>query len=1377
MRYRIKKNQLFRKKLEMPDRILDMIYNNELSFQDYMEYDLSDKVPVSCLKEIHRKIVEKFGIERSKDVDWELIDLKGYVLISTIDDISDDAKDINEELYKFARNDMLPKDYTAMMRKTFDSFVLDNEELEISIRNSFNSGTLEINKLVKIWKYIKNKQLTLCLKNDKHNKYNITEDELKKFMDEYDGLLSLLDDSDEIYDLINTIYHKETKEDTNEYIKSVVEKILEKSIATEDKEAIELSGEQYKVIFRYTSIKDYLYKKIGEDRAESIIKQLNGKDPSYLVEIPIPFNVLIEDDVLSTIEIYGLDNIVNFDEECGSYFTNNDCKKLRELYPLYIKNGANEVDKDKSIFTKNPYGITGNYIERGYTKEEFYEAIRRMIVFGPTDEKYSNKANDYSDISGEFREMNPELFIDKNAPEEFQNAFYTKTLTPIFVRNHYNCISYLIGKKISSIFIPLKVRISTSEDGYYYKHENIYKFLEEKLGFEDTIRIITEYADVFEILFGSYEKISQKVYVAPIQFNPDDKLKDIINKINDKLYELIIKANIKYSSNLSKSMKEKYPDVFISYRASQDLHDKFYNRDIDAKYIINHPQEKKYFEGLDVELFFNYMPIVLVSDDGKSKRIENLILFVKNLFGNEEGLSILLSYHYYLDKVNEKLGFSKVEFRETITTEEFLVQIDCLIYLNIIRGEILYDDNMPSHFKAAYPSLFLLDSTPEDIKHNFYNRLFNIDDFVDNPVLLKYFSNTDIACCLDTTFSYMIGLFNSNDFLEVIKICGESIKSETKLFNYIRSKTEDMLTAHSLGKYLFEYFEENEQTLKYLLLLQKLGVDNKKVRELLDKFSKVITVRDDLDIYSTTMSTKIISDSVIKDYGYDVINSVLKYNTGAHKVLINSIENKDGELKQWIHYLKSLPIYSEIVLHLALVSYDNMKNIIKNILNDNVSLDEEGLLNLRQVLIDNNKYEVNTVNELNNYEKHVKKNIDNKIKSANINVVREGILERLFNTSLQYTKDLFDKYGLNSVEYTNLYILKSNILSLEDEAILTIIREVLTADDTEELKEQFKDIVDFGIVRDSLDSIDCKLKKYYGKELRLSLSNFDENSSDVNYSNVPNVETNNILNIKDNYVTRDKEVKVIELNGVKFNLLVYCVPKVDDYFDKGIDLFNNSSMWNRISNSVLPMNLISNKHLGCFNHGDKNQVYYGFNNISDNSLEFMSRRDINIEYNPVTLKVIDNNSEYMIPSMLNLVSTSYNTIGINIDTNNSSEYSGRIQPSCIVCFDGEINDNSIIAATYFDIPIYMINKDKYNLKNEGLIQKYEDKDYMFNKNDVEELFCIRNLSLKQKYKILLENRKYTDDIKKVMCAYSIHNDISSIDLNELEEGVANENKE
>lgn len=1389
MKYKFKKNQLFRKKLEIPEKIVNKVYNNNLSFQDYIEYKLEDKVPISCLNEIHRTIVEKFGIERSKKIDWELIDLRGFELSETIEDIDENSENINEELYRFVRTDMRPKDYTKMMRKTFSNYVLEDQSVSENVQNDFNNGYLKINEIVSIWDHVKDKDLSLCLKNDYHNKDGVTEEEVKKFMDEYSGLLSLLEDPEEIYSLITTIYRgKESKEVRRIYIKKIVDKILDKTIESDNEKKISLTGEQFKIIFEYTSIKDYLYKKLSTERADLIIKQLEGKDPSYLLDINIPFNILIQDDVMNFIEIYGLNNVINFDEECGNFFTKNNCENLIKINDMYIKYGSNETDKEKSIFTKNPYGITGNYIERDYTKEEFYEAIRRMILYGPTNSKYKDLSVDYRDIDGEFRELNPELFVDKKAPDEFQDSFYAKTLNPIFVRNHYNCISYLIGKKLNTIFIPLYVRIASSDDGYYYSYENVYKFLEEKLGFEETIKIITDYADIFDVMFSSYEKITKNAYVSPIQFSKKDELNDIITKINDKLYELITKVNIKYSSNLSKSMKEKYPTIFISYKAPKELHDKFYDRQIDAKYIIDHTEYRQFFDGLDIELFFDYMPIVLHTPNNKSnnsKNIENLVLFVKNLFGNEEGLSVLLDYHIYLDKINENLGFSKVEFQSDISQEDFLNQIDCLIYLNIIRGNILYDEDMPSHFKAAYPSLFLTDNTPEEIKNKFYNRLFSLDDFYSNPVLLKHFANTDIACCLDTTFSCMIGLFNSNDFLDIIRICGEEIKSDTKLFNFLRNKTNEMLTAKTMGNLLLEYFNNNEQTLKYLILLEKLGVEDEYIHSLFEKFKRIIISRPDLAIYSPTMNAKIISDEVIDTYGYDIITTILESNTGAHKVIIDSIDNNDTLLVDWINYIRKQPIYSKKILHLSILTYNSMKDLISNLIKDNIILNDQQLFNLKQVLLDNNKFIVKTIDDINDYDKYRLKILIDNFNSDNINVVKDSIFELLFNSSLEQVNELLNEFGLNSKYFEKNYLLDEDILSVEEEVIINIIKEVLNTDDCDSLRNRFDKIEDMQLIKDSLDSLKNTLRKYYSTEINDILFKEKDNEK-LNSNQVSGLDESGLIDINGNYIPSQSKIEVINLEGQPFNILVYSLPQAYDKFQNDyMKVFKNPDMWINCKNDILLMNLVSNNHFGCKNHGDKNTIYYGFTDISENSLAFMSRRDVVIKNSISNLQDCSNKSEYMLPNILQSVSSSYNTIGIYSNSSDSSRFNHRIIPNYIVCFDGYINIESKKAAQYFNIPIFMINREKYTEQNDVLIDKYVNKDIdKFNKEKLYELFSIRNIDLIKRYDISLSiiQKKYDEkeiskdnyielleELIKIINIYSIQNDVSEINLKEIED--------
>ena len=1391
MKYKTKKNQLFRKKLEMPERVVNKVYNNELSFQEFMEYNLYDKVPLSCLNETHREVVEKFGVEKSKELDWDLIDLKSAELLDTIRDMDENKENINQELYNLVITDMRPRDYTKMMKKIYTNSVLEDENLEDSVQNKFNNGRMKITELLKIWDHVKEKDLSLCLKNDSSNEDEITEEELKTAMKDYANVLEFIEEPSEVYGVIARTYRNTyTKEEKDEYIKKVLEKILDKTLGDNSLNTVKLTNEQYNVMFKYTSISDYLYKKLGDDHAEKLLDELGRQDASYLLDLCIPFDILIEEEVLSFVETYGLENVVNFDEECGHYFTDNNCERLRNMYAMYLHYGANEHDKDKTIFTRNMYDAQGNYVDRPYTKQEFYEAIRRMIVYGPTDSKYADKVSDYRAITGDFRDLNPELFVNDSAPIEFQDAFYTKTLTPIFVRDHYNCISYLIGKKLSTIFTPLQVKVSKTDDGLYYRFENVYKFLEEKLGFEETIKIITDYADVFDVLFGSYEKLSQTVFISPIQFANSDDINNIINKINDKLYELIIKANIKYSSALSKTMKEKYPTVFITHRASKDLHDMFYNREIDAKYLIEHKDYMKYFEGLDIELFFDYIPIVLIHDEdseNSERTIENLILFVKRLFGNEEGLSTLLSYHTYLEKVNDKFGFNKVEFKDNISKEEFLVQIDCLIYLNIIRGDIMYDEGMPNHFKLAYPTLFLSEDTPDDIKNKFYNRLFNLNDFAENPVLLKHFSNTDIACCLDTTFSCMIGLFNSKDFLEVIRICGETIKSDTKLFNYIRSKTDELLNAQKLGEYLFEYFNNNEEILRYLIFLQKLNVKNEHLDELSEMFSKLIKVRPELDVYSPTLNGKLLSKDVINTYGYDVILDIIEYNTGAHNVVIDAISNNDELLPNWIKYLKKLPIYNKEILHSSIINYEVSRNLINELVSDDIELDENQLFNLKKLFIDNNKYTVQKVKDLTNYSDYRNKIIKEKLNSSNINVVRDGIFETLFNSSLSEVNRIFTEYGLQLTEFVERYLIDENILSIEEEAVIEIIREVYLEDDIEVLKENFKDIQKIGDIKDSLEFLENKVKRYYGEKLNSCLFDNDvDTDKGISYSTINGIEVSGMTDINGDYIKVNSEIDIVNLEGIPFNLLVYSQPKVYDKFKNySMEVIENPSRWNKLKNSPILMNLISDRYLGCVDHCDKAAVYYGFNHINPSAIEFMSRRDAIVEHKASDLSPYGSHSEYMLPDVLQTVSSSYNIIGIKANSGTNSKYNHRIQPDCIVCFDNNISNDSKKAAQYYNIPIYVINRDKYDRQNELLHTKYiEEEVSSIEIEDVKEIFSLRNIDMVTRYDIFsklaskgmeekkLNSKKYKsliEESERVLLAYATHNDLSEIELNEIGE--------
>ena len=191
MAYRYKKNQIFRKKLPVPKYIQDRIYACRLSLVEYIEYDLDGKIPVECISSYDRVILEKFGIDRCRKLDWELVDrvlINGDSVRDVLMTIDGDVSDINRSLYELVKNKMKPRDYTATMKKLYPGRFFDMSGETVSFDydiSRFNEGTLDLGSIVENWSKFKDKDISLCLLNDKNNKDGITSEQIKGFMDKY----------------------------------------------------------------------------------------------------------------------------------------------------------------------------------------------------------------------------------------------------------------------------------------------------------------------------------------------------------------------------------------------------------------------------------------------------------------------------------------------------------------------------------------------------------------------------------------------------------------------------------------------------------------------------------------------------------------------------------------------------------------------------------------------------------------------------------------------------------------------------------------------------------------------------------------------------------------------------------------------------------------------------------------------------------------------------------------------------------------------------------------------------------------------------------------------------------------------------------------
>ena len=1394
MDYRVKKNQIFKKKLPVSKEIQEQVYSKTLKMEDYIKYDLADKVPLEHIYWEDRAIVERFGAEKLKQLDLEMYYKNPSRYSSVLMLISPDVSDLNTAFYqkimecstKGLSNPYVPilrpEEVTPALLEKMSNYFVEDVDIHPELKEKFYTGDLSLFELVQNWHIFKDKVLIGKLE---YYSRDIDLEQLRKMMDEYPDIASIIHYNETFESLMTKLYENATtKEQRDEIVGEFCVELLN------DKD-VEKSEEMSDIIFTYVEPKEYLHERMDylrfhkhegfEDYSynyEEFAKGLDGMTVREVIEAGFTMDVLLDDAVLDFVRIYGIKNIVEFDQECGNFFSRNNFEMLRLMQPMYMHYAGNNHNPETTYFTRS-----WEDYDRPYTKEEFYEAIRRMIIGGPTDWDYKGRGTDYRYITGLFRELNSDLFVSDKLPEDIQLAFYTKQLTPQIIIDNQDIIPELKGKKLSSCFKYLNIT-TTNETNSYGEYHNAYDYLEEKFGFDKTMEFIVKYGLMAELVLGNYDRYPKSEYIESFKVDENISYESLIENMIEKGRELIIKSKIKYDPISLAPLREKYPGLFISESAPQELQDLFYNRELNLDIIEKHPEYIQYIQNIDLELLYKYMEVDVEkkNEKGVYKTRKNLASVITDIFG-EQAFGVMLLYGKYLEQIYDSNKLNGLTIGIDFSADDLLDELDNCLFEGIASGYIEHSDKLPTHFKNNYPRLFLPENTPQDIKDKFYSKNFVVTDFIDNDELLKYFTLTDIIYSLGPSFKNMCGLFDNNTFLQIIKLCGEEIKNETELFQFVKSKSDGYITLEVFSELVFEYVHIKNNSLRYIFILDKLGFENEELKEMADKIRKLINHRPETDFNNPALSIDLLSDEIVEKLGYDFISTILEYNSGAHSIVIANI--KDPVFEEWVNYIMNLPIYNKKLLHFAILSYPTSQELVEELVTSSIVLNEAQLQNLYEILVQRNKHNVYDIDTLTDYDVYRSLTLENKIKDGkNINSVKDGILEVLFNVELTHAESIFEVYGLHSKEFID-NLLNEGVLDIKDKAAIEIVREIMNENDINKLKETFDNSLKRGNIV-SLVELEQKLKLYFGKSFKDSLFKADGTEEvGIRYSEVAGLQNTKLLNVNGREITNEDKIQVVELEGIDFKLLIHKIHNYDPKFASlATRIINDPSLWNKLEGaSTLSTSMISSTHFSCVGHGSPLAVYYGFNDISDSSLLLMGRSDIYVEHGGRKLEPTSHRNEFMIPDILQLVSTSYNEVALDRKSSDHLEFDRRIQPTCIICFDGIINDDSKRAAQYFDIPIYMIHRQKYKDRNRALTDMYKSENIdSMTTIDVKQILCLGGDSLKVKYqrllklcdKALAENFITPDEYiellkegRRFITHFSTHNSISGIDLTEI----------
>ena len=316
-----------------------------------------------------------------------------------------------------------------------------------------------------------------------------------------------------------------------------------------------------KVAVHYIPLQEILEldKEISTDVKERHIPELLRQvDEKTFLEY-IPLEVLEEKDAynaLAVLEKFGFEAIRGFERENGPIFSANNFKNLKYINTAYLHYAGNRWSDNVANLYVKPYDAG----DRPYTREEFNETMRRIILYGTTDGNAKVKL-DYRSLQGPFREANPDLFISLDAPEELQDKFYTTKITLKDLEEHPEYIEYLSG-------VNLDMCLERPNLYFEDRPREVYGVLEG----------ISSREEVFDFVRDNQKTMKYlNKRVDSLRIEGETTLEQIRMSMERRVENEIKSRVIRYSEDAPDFFKEKYPEMFLSPDAPEELKLFFYD--------------------------------------------------------------------------------------------------------------------------------------------------------------------------------------------------------------------------------------------------------------------------------------------------------------------------------------------------------------------------------------------------------------------------------------------------------------------------------------------------------------------------------------------------------------------------------------------------------------------------------------------------------------------------------------------------------------------------------------------------------------------------------------------------------------------------------
>lgn len=677
------------------------------------------------------------------------------------------------------------------------------------------------------------------------------------------------------------------------------------------------------------------------------------------------------------------------------------------------------------------------------------------------------KNNNYSSLS---------IFID-NCPIEILNNNIQKIIQ-FLNKNDFNISKYIINRMNPKTIINL-VNNEVFYNNYLKKLNDdqlnslFNGYIVDEFNKNEIYKIIDLYSDYVTAIITNNKLYEKSNYKQSINF-----WTELISKINsnpDFFFKIIDKSNA-------------ILDFFngISYNNNS-------NNNIEIKYMLEKILDDHSIKVQDAVLK-NYNSLVnkIIEYSFSNNNIFNIFIHsklmeTKNLINPYNGFSNYLDY-FLLSKEKD------------LTENEINLLITYLVENNNSKTLFNYFDKFPILKTKIINNYSILKNILNKFPKFLYFEIFN-----SHPEFLqKIVNNAELL----------------NDYIFIF--------DEFSLLNYLEKYPQVSKKLINSNTFIHTILANEQKTFEYLTLLNKYNITNENVNKFNKGFNQIQKVRNELSLKNSSLKKEMLYPEFISILGVEYINAILEYDSEATNIVVELFNtNNLSNLRKYLDFLTNNIKNTRRMIHFYILAFNSTNKLVFNLI-DNCPLTDYQKQILEEIIANNNKYEIQNINQLNNYFLIKSKKILSQRKKLTSNDVLELFLNQSARDNgepwnIPFFKDVLSNQEL---EYFKYKYVDSGTISLQDYEYILAVNNILKNNcDMELIKKLLNDSLNKEVP--SIRSLYKKMEQQYQKDFNDRLLDLDEIRAIGSYTD----------SNADVYITKKNGVEIIYLNGYDYKFI------------------------------------------------------------------------------------------------------------------------------------------------------------------------------------------------------------------------------------------------